>query len=110
MPHVFFDRHQALLDQAVQAIATRGYWSPFPEGPSPKAYGETANDDGKAAFEARLNKPFALTQAATVGQAGKEVSPYGFALGITYPKPELDQLFAAIKIASTSWRKAGPQA
>jgi hypothetical protein len=30
----------------------RGYWTPFPETPSPKVYGETANDDGKKAFVA----------------------------------------------------------
>ena len=110
MPHPFFDRHQALLQQATEAIATRGYWSAYTEMPSPKVYGETANDEGKAAFEACLAKPFALTQAATIGQTGAEVSPYGFDLGISYPKADLDQLFAAIAAASPAWRRAGPQA
>ncbi|MBP0619174.1 phenylacetic acid degradation protein PaaN [Cupriavidus consociatus] len=110
MSHPFFERHQALLEQATQAIATRGYWSPFAEMPSPKAYGETANADGKAAFEARLNQPFALSQPGTVGQAGKEVSPYGPELGVTYPKPDLDQLFAGVARGMPAWRKAGPEA
>ncbi|MFC5475842.1 phenylacetic acid degradation protein PaaN [Paraherbaspirillum soli] len=110
MSHFLFERHHNLLQQAVKACATRGYWSPFPEAPSPRAYGETANDDGKAAFEARLNRPFGLSQAATAGQVGKEVSPYGFELGITYPKPELDRLFAAMQPAAVGWRKAGPEA
>ncbi|SPA18113.1 aldehyde deshydrogenase, Phenylacetic acid degradation [Cupriavidus taiwanensis] len=110
MSHPFFERHQALLEQATQAIATRGYWSPFAEMPSPKAYGETANADGKAAFEARLNQPFALSQRGTVGQAGKEVSPYGPELGVTYPKPDLDQLFAGVAKGMPAWRKAGPEA
>ncbi|SOY68734.1 aldehyde deshydrogenase, Phenylacetic acid degradation [Cupriavidus taiwanensis] len=110
MSHPFFERHQALLEQATQAIATRGYWSPFAEMPSPKAYGETANADGKAAFEARLNQPFALSQPGTVGQAGKEVSPYGPELGVTYPKPDLDQLFAGVAKGMPAWRKAGPEA
>ncbi len=110
VPHPFFERHQALLQQATEAIARRGYWSAYTEMPSPKVYGDTANDEGKAAFDARLEQPFALTQAASVGQVGKEVSPYGFNLGITYPKADLDQLFAAIKSASPAWRKAGPQA
>ncbi len=109
MPHPLFMRHQPLLEQAVQAIRTRGYWSPFPEMPSPKAYGESASEAGRTAFEARLGKPFALTQAATTGQTGKEVSPYGMALGTTYPKSDLDQLFTAIKAASTAWRKAEPE-
>ncbi|QBY50223.1 phenylacetic acid degradation protein PaaN [Cupriavidus oxalaticus] len=110
MSHPFFERHQALLEQATQAIATRGYWSPFAEMPSPKVYGETANADGKAAFEARLNQPFALSQSGTVGQAGKEVSPYGPELGITYPRPDLDQLFAGVARGMPAWRKAGPEA
>ncbi|WP_439686318.1 phenylacetic acid degradation protein PaaN [Cupriavidus oxalaticus] len=110
MSHPFFERHQALLEQATQAIAERGYWSPFAEMPSPKAYGETANTDGKAAFEARLNQPFALSQPGTVGQAGKEVSPYGPELGITYPRPDLDQLFAGVARGMPAWRKAGPEA
>ncbi|BDB28021.1 phenylacetic acid degradation protein PaaN [Cupriavidus sp. P-10] len=110
MSHPFFERHQALLEQATQAIATRGYWSPFTEMPSPRVYGETANTDGKAAFEARLNQPFALSQPGTVGQAGKEVSPYGPELGVTYPRPDLDQLFAGVARGMPAWRKAGPEA
>ncbi len=110
MSHHFFERHQTLLQQAAAAIEQRGYWSAYTEMPSPKVYGETANDDGKAAYTARLQQPFALTQAATVGQTGTESSPYGFELGITYPKADLDQLFAAIKTASPAWRKAGPAA
>ncbi|MBB3013004.1 phenylacetic acid degradation protein PaaN [Cupriavidus alkaliphilus] len=110
MSHPFFERHQALLEQATQAIATRGYWSPFAEMPSPRVYGETANADGKAAFEARLNRPFALSQPGTVGQAGKEVSPYGPELGVTYPRPDLDQLFAGVAKGMPAWRKAGPEA
>ena len=42
MSHPLFERHKALLDQALQAIAERGYWSAFPESPSPKVYGEGA--------------------------------------------------------------------
>jgi phenylacetic acid degradation protein paaN len=105
-----FSEHQPLLDQAVKAIHDRGYWSPFPEMPSPKAYGETAADDGKAAFEARLNKPFDLDQPGTLGRIGNEVSPYGMDLGITYPKADLDVLFPAIAQAATAWRAAGPEA
>ncbi len=110
MAENFFDRHKQLLDQATQAIQTRGYWSPFPEMPSPKVYGETANDDGKKAFEERLHKPFALDQPGTVGQVGKEDSPFGVALDITYPKADLATLFPAIQKAAAGWRNAGPEA
>lgn len=108
--HALFTRHQALLDQALDAIDQRGYWSPFSEMPSPKVYGETAADEGKAAFDARLGKPFPIQQPGTTGQAGQEVSPYGQTLGVTYPRPDLDALFGAIEAAAPAWRAAGPTA
>jgi phenylacetic acid degradation protein paaN len=110
MPHPLFDKHRATLDGALSAIATRGYWSPYPETASGKIYGETANADAKAAFEAGLNKPFELEQPGTVGRVGQETSPYGFALGITYPKPDIGALVAAAQGAMPGWRKAGIEA
>ncbi|MBV9498189.1 MAG: phenylacetic acid degradation protein PaaN, partial [Acidobacteriaceae bacterium] len=109
MPENFFARHESLLKQAVAAIQTRGYWSPFSEIPSPKAYGETANDEGKNAFEALLHKPFPLDQPGTVGETGREESPFGFELGVTYPKSNLDDLIAAVQRAEEAWRNAGPE-
>jgi phenylacetic acid degradation protein paaN len=109
MSNPFFSQHKATLDQALQAITTRGYWSPFSEMPSPKVYGETANADGKAAFDARLNKPFSLTQPGTAGQTGAEKSPYGFDLGISYPRADLNVLIGAIQAAAKDWRNAGPE-
>jgi phenylacetic acid degradation protein paaN len=108
--HPLFDQHKATLDRALQAIAERGYWSAYSESPSPRVYGEGAAEAGKAAFDALLGKPFALTQAGTSGTVGGERSPYGFDLGITYPKVAPDALFAAIAKAEGSWRKAGPEA
>jgi phenylacetic acid degradation protein paaN len=105
-----FERHRALLDQALKAIAARGYWSAFPESPSPKVYGEGVPEAGRAAFDALLNKPFPLTLPGAVGTVGGEVSPYGISLGVTYPKVDLDALFAAIAKAEEGWRKAGPEA
>jgi phenylacetic acid degradation protein paaN len=105
----FFSEHRDLLEKAVQAIQTRGYWSPFPEVPSGKVYGEAANDEGKAAFLARLKKPFPLDQPGMTGQIGKESSPYGLPLEISYPKLDLDLLFAGIHAAKVGWRSAGPE-
>jgi phenylacetic acid degradation protein paaN len=107
--HLFFSQHQDLLEQAVRAINTRGYWSPFPEMPSGKVYGENANDDGKAAFQARLKKSFPLDEPGITGQIGAEISPYGFPLEITYPKVDLDTLFHGIRDAAKSWQSAGPE-
>ncbi len=110
MSHPLFEKHRATLERALTAIAERGYWSPYPESPSPRNYGEGAVEAGKAAFDAMLGKPFELEQPGTVGRVGSERSPYGFALGITYPKVDLDALFGAIAVAQAPWRKAGPQA
>ena len=105
-----FQQHRALLDQAVEATRSRGYWSPFAEMPSPRSYGEQANELGKAAFEARLHQPFELNQPGTVGEVGNEVSPYGERLEVRYPKVNLDVLLHAAGQAAESWRKSGPEA
>jgi phenylacetic acid degradation protein paaN len=108
--HPLFDKHKATLDRALQAIAERGYWSPYPESASPKVYGEGAAEAGKAAFDALLGKSFELDQPGTVGTTGRERSPYGFDLGIAYPQADLDRLFAGIEKAQEGWKKAGPDA
>jgi phenylacetic acid degradation protein paaN len=78
--------------------------------PSPKVYGETANADGEAAFKAHLNATFELDQPSTGETVGAEVSPFGFPLGVRYPKADPDALIAAAAVAQRDWRAAGPQA
>jgi phenylacetic acid degradation protein paaN len=110
MTHPLFSKHEATLQTALAAIETRGYWSPFVEMPSPKVYGETANVDGEAAFKAHLNQTIELDQPSTGETVGAEVSPFGFPLGIRYPKADPDTLIAAAASAQASWRAAGPRA
>ena len=110
MSHPLFDKHRATLDRALEAIAHRGYWSPFPESASPRVYGEGSAESGKAAYEGLLHKPFPIEQPGTVGTSGGERSPYGIDLGVTYPKADLDALFGAIAKAQPAWRAAGPEA
>jgi phenylacetic acid degradation protein paaN len=106
---MFFERHRATLDAACAAIEKRGYWSAYPEAPSGKIYGETANEDAKRKFEAQIGQPFALDQTAT-GTVGGERSPYGFDLKIAYPRSDIDVAFAKAAAARTSLRKAGVEA
>ena len=73
----FFDQHRETLERAVRAIRERAYWSPYPEVPSGSIYGETANDDGREAFEARLGRPFDLDQPGPGGEVGDERSTPG---------------------------------
>jgi phenylacetic acid degradation protein paaN len=108
--HPLFERHRETLERALAAIAERGHWSAYPESASPRNYGEGAAEAGKAAFDALRDKPFPLEQPASVGTVGGERSPYGFALGITYPKVDPDLLFPAIAKAHAVWRAAGPEA
>jgi len=78
MTNEFFERHRDMLMKAVEMTASRGYWSPFKEVPSPKVYGETAQKDGEAAFKARLNKKFEIDQPGAEGFVGAErISPDG---------------------------------
>jgi len=110
MTHPLFTKHEATLNQALATIATRGYWTPFPEMPSPKVYGETANPDGEAAFKAHLNRTFDLDQPTSGETVGNERSPFGIALGIRYPEVSVDTLLAASVAAQDQWRAAGPDA
>ncbi|MFO1071468.1 MAG: phenylacetic acid degradation protein PaaN [Geminicoccaceae bacterium] len=104
-----FTRHQALLDQAVAALGTRGFWTPFPEVPSGKLYGKRAREDGLAAFEGRLGRPFALAEHPETGRVGGEVSPWGPALGITYPAADAARLVQASEAAGAVWATTTPE-
>jgi phenylacetic acid degradation protein paaN len=105
----FVDVHRETLDRALAAIADRGYWSNYPESPSPRVYGEAAAPEGLAAYEAHLGRRFELNQPGTVGWVGAERSPYGPELGVTYPQADLDVLLAAARDAIPAWRDAGPE-
>ncbi|OMH38342.1 phenylacetic acid degradation protein PaaN [Motiliproteus sp. MSK22-1] len=107
-------KHQETLEQACEAVLKRGHWSPYPEVPSGKYYGETANADGKLAFEAVLNQRFELsgpeTGADTEGTfIGEECSPYGIELGINYQQHDVDSLISSAGAALAGWRNAGAE-
>ncbi len=110
MSHPLYERHRATLDRALVAIADRGYWSAYPESPSPRAYGDDAAEAGRAAFEALRDRPFALDLPGTTGTVGGERSPFGFPLGVLYPQVDLDRLLPAVTAASAGWRRAGREA
>jgi len=101
--------HAETLERAVAAARERGYWSAFPESPSPRVYGEDAADAGRAAYDAHLGRRFELDQPGTVGWVGAERSPYGPQLGVTYPQADLDALLAGAQAGMPAWRDAGPR-
>ncbi|MGC4787035.1 phenylacetic acid degradation protein PaaN [Micromonospora sp. DT178] len=109
-PHPLYDRHADTLTRALTAITERGYWSAYPESPSPRVYGETAAADGKAAFEAYLGGDFPLDQPGAADRVATETSPFGVELNVRYPHAGADELVAAASAALPGWRDAGPQA
>jgi len=105
--NIFFEANKSTLDGALAAIESRDYWSAYPEIASGNIYGETAKDDGAAAFEARRGKLFDLPgHPAGNGTIGAESSPYGTELGITYPSASVDNLIDAAQTAGKGWAVA----
>jgi hypothetical protein len=100
----FAARHQPTLDAAIAAARGRTYFSAYPETPSGKIYGETAKADAEAAFAALAGRPF----APGARQVGAEVSPWGPALGITYPAEDVATLVARAEAAASAWAEAAP--
>lgn len=109
MSNELFERHREKLEQAIAAAGTRGYWSGYKEMPSPRAYGETAQDDGIKAFQSHLGKHFEIDQPTNGAWIGAEDGPFGVELNIKYPAPDVDAMMAAAKAAMPAWRKLGPQ-
>lgn len=109
MTHPLFDKHRSVLEEAVKAIHARGYWTPYPEMPSPRIYGETADEDGRKAVEGRFGQDFALEQPGCTGHVATERSPYGVDLGIRYPVCTARALIEAAARAQDGWRKVGSQ-
>ena len=103
------EAHREALSQGREALASRSYFSRYPESPSPRVYGEAAAADGLAAFEAHLGAEFsALGDQPTDGTfAGSEVSPYGPRLQVRYPRLDVEGAIAAAKNAMPVWRDVG---
>ena len=95
--HPLVEKYQTVLDEACEALATRSYYSRYPESPSPKVYGENAAADGLAAYQQHLDAPYAAlaSQPSDGTEVGSEVSPYGPVLGVRYPRLDLDAALAA---------------
>ncbi len=110
MTDVLLDKHRQRLDAAVAAIASRGYYSAFDESPSPRVYGESAAAEGKAAFEALLGRPFPTETPGAEGTVATERSPYGFDLGVAYPRArDVDALLDHAAAGLPTWAAAGPE-
>ncbi len=104
-----FDRHRPMLHNAIRAIHARGYWTPFPEIPSEKLYGEGAKAVAAEVFAAQRNSDFDLPGHPESARIGGEVSPFGPVLGIRYPAAEPASLIAAAQAAAGALAAASPE-
>jgi phenylacetic acid degradation protein paaN len=109
----FFARHRETLDGALEAIRTRGYFSAYPESPSPRVYGETAAADGQAAFDASRKGEISVLSPGADGTVSTEKSPFGLPLDVSYPRMTptgVDELMTAAAAGARDWRDAGIEA
>lgn len=111
MTTAYLDKHREKLDAAVAACASREFYSAYDESPSPRVYGESAASEGNAAFEAWRGQAFPLETSGSEGMVSTERSPFGFDLGVSYPRAhDVDALLAAAQAGMKAWRDAGPEA
>jgi phenylacetic acid degradation protein paaN len=107
MPQELIDRHQPTLDSALAALATRDYWSPYPE--SPRAYGEPFALDAFHGHDLLVDQPGTDGRVGPDLENGGEQSPYGPELRVGYPHAgDPEALVAAARAAQPAWAQAGP--
>ena len=104
--HHLFEQHASTLNAAVEANRNRLFHAHWPEPPSGKIYGETAQEEGLQAFKAALNNAFDFPhQKGSEGTVGAEHSPFGFPLNISYPAYSADVLIANANESLKQWKK-----
>ena len=106
-PATLFERHETLLNRAVEAIHTREYWSPYSE--NLKKYPEELVKSAPKDFKALCNQHFELEGPASVKKITGERSPYGLDLGTSYDQPDMDQLVDTLHALIPQWRDVGPK-
>lgn len=103
----FYEQHQSILEQAIEALHERKFYAQYPEHPSPKVYGEMADEEGRKKFQAMVGKKFdELFQDQGSGWEGQEESPYmQEPLQIQYPLTQVEALIDRASTAFHQWRK-----
>lgn len=104
-----FDKHSKLLEDAIAALKTRGYYTPYPE--SPKAYAEDGDAKGKTYISTVMNNNFGeLKQDGATSWIGEEISPYlQMGIGVKYPTVDTNTYIQRAEAAQKVWSKLSPQ-
>jgi len=102
-----FEQYKSILENALNALRNRYFFSQYPEMPSPAVYGEDAQARGLQAFENQLNKPFDRLLQGGEWVTSSEKSPFRNELiGIQYPVyKDVNQYIENSKKAFQSWKK-----
>ncbi|MDX1907153.1 MAG: aldehyde dehydrogenase family protein [Bacteroidia bacterium] len=105
-----YQSYEPVIRQATEAVHSRVFFAHFPEPPSGKIYGETANEEGLAAFQAQCGQRFELLQHHDGYEMREEVSPYTRErLRISYPAMEEPMGYVSLaEVAFDSWRETDP--
>ena len=106
-----FNKHQATLAKAIDALHARTFFAAFPENPAPATYGESADSNGREKFQSMMGKKFdELGQADAQDWIGNEESPYTQeSLEIKYPSIPVSLLVTRATTAFHVWRKVNVQ-
>ncbi|MFT7590546.1 MAG: phenylacetic acid degradation protein paaN [bacterium] len=97
-----YQKYESLLDQSVEALHNRTYYTPYPE--HPKAYPAEANDAGRDWFAGIMNQEFKGFGVESDNWIGEEVSPYfQTGIGVSYPQLSVAALMSNANAART-WK------
>ncbi len=110
--HSLYQKHEGVLRKAIAAIHERSFYAAFLEAPSKSVYGETGHEDGLAAYNAQVGKPYAsLLQGSDTTLAAGEESPYTLEkLGISYPAYKNPEEYVAVaRSLAVAWGKVDVQ-
>ena len=112
-PTELYETHRELLDRAIAAAGTRDYWSAVP-GVAQQVGVRRGRRPGRRAGVPRpaRHADFPIDVPGAAGSVATERSPYGFDLGVRYPKADPAALVAAARAATPGLarrRPAGPR-
>ncbi len=104
-----FEKHQSLLNDAIEALSKRAYYSPYPE--SPKAYAEDGDAKAKAWISATMNNNYeGLDQTGSSEFIGEEISPFlQMGIGVRYPFFAEQTLIEKAETAQQAWGNTSPE-
>ncbi len=105
------DRYQRLLDDAITARRTRGYWSGFRYHADPEPDdARNGHELARSALTDHRSMLLRLAQPTSDAEPIKApASPYGPDLGLRYPRADIDALVSQMSAAHRDWSRLSPR-